>query len=93
MAKKEDTMRVVPVKEEEVKRPAANRLSKQKIEKLFRMFCVYTIEYKGGENLTDDCSLCVLRDIPWVMKGSKITGNFRRDLCFAIWHEDILNNA
>jgi len=32
-----------------------------------------------------NCDKCVLRDIPY-----KVTENITRDLCFAIWHEGIL---
>ena len=74
--------------EQTVRQPAANSLSKQRIKKLFRMFCVWIEVYKVGlsPGKVEDCSGCLLREIPW--NDSK--GN-RKDLCHAIWQEGILN--
>lgn len=69
---------------EAVKQPAANSLSKQRIEKLFRMFCISKdIAIRRD---FDTCSGCVLREIPWVAKDGKV-----ENLCHAIWQEGVLN--
>lgn len=73
------------------KKPAANSLSKQRIDKLFRMFCIHRVEYKKDEPFPDvweDCSACILYEIPWLLKTAN---GHKRDLCFAIWHEGVLN--
>ena len=95
MDRKEDNMRVVPVKKEEVKLLAANQLSKEKIDKLFRMFCIYTIEYEAGAIYAEngDCSKCILCEIPWVNYPKNKSRDLPKDLCFAIWHEGVLKNA
>lgn len=85
-----------------VKKPVANSLSKQRIEKLFRMFCVHIEDYKtdsypfphceflskdfGTKDIHQTCSGCILRDIPWQTKKDGV-----KDLCYAIWHEGVLN--
>lgn len=74
--------------------PLPKNLTIKKLEKLFRMFCVHTIEYEADTYSPDtwqNCNECILRDLPFVMKGSEIVGDCKRDLCFAIWHEGILN--
>jgi hypothetical protein len=92
----EERRNQIPVEDEESKQPAANKLTKQKIAKLFRMFCVHVVEYEGGAHYggAEDCSLCLLRDIPFDVQVpracDKKTDIIERDLCFAIWHERIL---
>lgn len=69
-----------------VKQPAANSLSKQRIKKLFRMFCSTKFSSSEFSLLTIKCSGCLLREIPWNdSKGQ------RSDLCHAIWQEGALN--
>ena len=94
MAKKEDIMRVLPVVKKEVKPLAANNLSKKKIEKLFRMFCIHTIEYEGGALYADDgnCCACILCEIPWMKYPKSKSRDLPKDLCYAIWHEGVLKN-
>lgn len=65
------------------------------LRKLFNMFCIFKREYKENKYSPDvwqRCEACILCDIPWSMKDTEITGSFKRDLCFAIWHERIMGN-
>lgn len=73
-------------------------LGKKQLQKLFKMLCLHRKEYKEGESrfpdVWQDCKSCILRDISWNLPGStedSTVGLIVRDLCFAIWHEDILN--
>lgn len=71
-------------------KPAANSLTKQRIKKLFRMFCVhYELGMLGAhpKESHSNCSKCILRDIPW-----KTSEGQTKDLCYAIWHEDVLKD-
>ncbi len=61
-------------------KPAANSLTNQRIEKLFRMFCTYTTVKVAH------CDVCILHDIPW-----EDNKGHTKNLCYAIWHEDVLN--
>lgn len=74
------------------KKPAANSLSKQRIEKLFRMFCFNCLcprdEVDFNRLKWKDCSGCLLREIPWERKKGQV-----EDLCYAIWYEGILKDA
>lgn len=70
----------------EQKMITANLTVKQ-LRKLFKDFCKHKSEYKEDKSyptVWQNCSDCFLRDIPWNQ------GHCRRDLCFAIWHEGIL---
>jgi len=60
----------------------ANKLSKQRIEKLFRMFCIH----RNTDTCPINCNDCVLIDIPYITKKAQ-----KKNLCHAIWHEDVLN--
>jgi len=62
---------------------AANNLSKQRIEKLFRMFCIH----RNTDTCPINCTDCILIDIPYITKKAQ-----KKDLCYAIWHEGILND-
>ena len=68
-------------------------LTKLRLRRLLEMFCIYRREYHVDKYVChwERCSACILRDIPWKMDCGKIKGTVVRDLCFAIWHEDILN--
>lgn len=70
-------------------------MTKKQLKRLLNMFCVHAIEYHTGHFVChwEDCNTCILRDIPWRLPGDigKTQGVVERDLCFAIWHEDILN--
>lgn len=71
-------------------------LTKGQLRELFYRFCIHTKEYRTNRYTRSwkGCNACMLRDIPWSMTIS-ITRNIEnkivRDLCFTIWHEDILN--
>lgn len=65
------------------------------LRKLFNMFCIFKVEYKKDGHFPDvwqKCDGCILCDVPWRLPGeiSKIQGAIDRNLCFAIWHEEIL---
>ena len=66
--RKEEMSVGTAVVKKEVKPLAANNLSKKKIEKLFRMFCIHTIEYEGGALYADDgnFSACIWCEITWM---------------------------
>lgn len=67
----------------------SNNLTKKQLQKLFKMLCVHKKEYQKDERFPSvwrTCKECILRDVPWAQ------GHCRRDLCFAIWHEGILND-
>lgn len=67
--------------------PAANSLTKQRISKLLRMFCIYQDLIKEHKVIMyKDCSACILREISWKTKNGQV-----KDLCYAIWHEGVLN--
>jgi len=70
-------------------------LTKKRLKRLLDMFCVHAKEYHADHFVChwEKCNACILRDIPWRIPGeiSKIQGAIDRDLCFAIWHEGILN--
>lgn len=84
------------------KEPAnANKLTKQRIDKLFRMFCVHRGAYnEAGPTLIEvkTCSACILCEIPWQhMVDVEVAGGIDckvevENLCYAIWHEGILND-
>lgn len=72
------------------KEPAANKLNIRRIAKLFRMFCVHRDKYADKvrfEDVWQGCSDCILSEISW-SKGISC----ERNLCFAIWHEGVLND-
>jgi len=54
-------------------------ITKDDLELIYKALCVYKEEYRRW------CDKCVLREIPY-----KVSENITRDLCFAIWHEGIL---
>ncbi len=84
MKEGENPKRFYEQADQTVKQPAANSLRKQRIRKLYRMFCEYLIV--ATPDMIHDCSGCLLREIPWDdSKGQ------RSDLCHAIWQEGILN--
>jgi len=71
-------------------------LTKARLRRLLNMFCIYRKEYHTDRYVChwEKCNACILRDIPWKLPGStkdSIVGEINRDLCFAIWHEGILN--
>lgn len=69
----------------------SNDLTVKQIKKLFKMFCIHKVEYEEDKRFPDnwkDCKSCILRDIPWQLD---LHSPIFRDLCFAIWHENILN--
>lgn len=78
------------------KKPAANSLTKQRIDKLFRMFCFHSIV--ATPDMIKECSGCILREIPWQhMVDVEVAGGIDckvevENLCYAIWHEGILND-
>ena len=69
---------------------ASNNLTKKQLQKLFKMLCVHKKEYKQDgyfPGIWQDCEGCILRNVEWQLgEHSPIF----RDLCFAIWHEGIL---
>lgn len=68
----------------------SNDLTKKQKRKLFKMFCIHKKEYNEGMQSPDkwvDCRACILREIPWQLGPES---PIFRDLCFAIWHEEIL---
>ncbi len=68
-------------------KPMSNSLSKQRVKKMFRMFCFHSIV--ATPDMIQDCSGCILREIPWRYElGVK---SRTENLCYAIWHEGILN--
>lgn len=75
---------------ESAKEPAANSLSKHRVDKLFRMFCFNSLCPRDAVDLNrlkwKDCSGCLLREIPWERKKGQV-----EDLCYAIWYEGVLN--
>lgn len=79
-----DISRHSPIsKTKSVKVVKANSLSKQRIDKLFRMFCIHR---DNIDEIALECSDCLLREIPWNTKN-----NQAKDLCYAIWQEGALN--
>lgn len=75
--------------ESAMKEPIANKLDKRLIAKLFRMLCVHREKHSTEirfEDVWQDCSDCILHEIPW-SKGISC----KKNLCYAIWHEGILN--
>jgi len=59
----------------------ANSLSKKRLEKLLRMFCVH----RETDGCPVNCADCILINIPWDLKDMEIT------LCHAIHRGGILN--
>jgi hypothetical protein len=67
--------------------PAANKLTKQRIDKLFRMFCVHALSPREVVAAQwEECQTCILHDVKWRSKEGLIT-----NLCYAYWFEDVLN--
>jgi len=69
----------------------SNDLAKKQVQKLFKMFCLHMKEYKGKEIypfVWQNCKECILREIPWQLE---LHSPIFRDLCFAVWHERILD--
>ena len=78
------------------------KISKKIIKILENTFCLYENGIKKGE-IPVNCNECILREIEWVaciadqykndrFGNSYISGTkpIIRDLCFAIWHDEIL---
>jgi hypothetical protein len=60
---------------------------------LFNKYCKYKAKYVDDVYCSswNECEACCLRHIPYqILHG--FTGIINRDLCFAIWHEDLFNN-
>jgi hypothetical protein len=71
----------------------ANSLPRQRLDKLFRMFCVYSLSPREvvGDGWRD-CKSCILHEVSWLAKQPKQPGQERVvNLCYAYWHEGILN--
>ena len=68
-------------------------LTKARLRRLLNMFCVHANELHAGYYVCywETCDACILRDIPWQAKEYGKVNDIVKDLCFAIWHEDILN--
>ena len=68
-------------------------LTKVRLKRLLNMFCIHVKDYHAGHFVChwEKCNVCILSNIPWEWKGNANQGRCQRDLCFAIWHEDILN--
>ena len=64
-------------------------LTNDDLKTIFKKLCKHIPSYNKGECESkfdwSACENCVLRNIEWNY------GKFHRDLCFAIWHENILN--
>ncbi len=80
------------------------KISKEDLKILHEKLCIYengTGDKKDLENYESiHCDKCILRNIEWVacIKEWKMideehtnSKEIARDLCFAIWHDDILN--
>jgi hypothetical protein len=66
-------------------KPAANKLDVKTVKKLCHVLC-HEYFVPEGEKDWEDCHDCILRDVPWQTKSGH-----KRDLCFAIHHEGILD--
>lgn len=72
------------------------RITKPDLKRLYKSLCKHKEHYKKGEGRWDPadwswagCKDCCLRFIDWPTTG----GHCVRDLCFAIWHEGILDRT
>ena len=63
-------------------------ITRNDLNGLYQALCLHQecYEEEAGDWYWAPCKDCILRHIPW-----PVTGETERDLCFAIWHEDILN--
>ena len=80
------------------------KITTEDLKILYKTHCIYengTGDKKELENQDSTyCDKCLLRNIEWtaaikewqmIDKTYKDSGTIIRDLCFAIWHDDILN--
>jgi len=80
------------------------KISREDLKILHEKLCIYENGTGDKKDLEDFesryCDKCILRNIRWVAaepewqmidKNYKNTKKIIRDLCFAIWHDDILN--
>ena len=64
------------------------------LKALFFSNCQFIEEYKNDKDYPESwkmCKQCILRKMPWLHEGHNSILFQDNDLCFAIWHEDILN--
>lgn len=68
-------------------------LTKGRLRRMLNMLCIHVKEYHAGHFVChwQRCNACLLCEIPWTDKNAKHYLNKQKDLCYAIWHEDILN--
>ena len=80
------------------------KISKEDLKILYKKLCVYENGTGNKKDLEDSdsryCDKCVLRNIEWIATMAEWRRSsdsypeskpIIRDLCFAIWHDDILN--
>lgn len=82
----------VPEESRFEKKPPANDLTKQRLRKLFRMFCVYN-ETPRGEvaEKWKNCESCILYQVHWLSQKGNEKG-LLTNLCHAFWFEGALND-
>ncbi len=81
------------------------KISKEDLKILYKIHCVYENGTRDKKELEDydsiHCDKCILKNIEWIacirevkMENSDHIKNrpVIRDLCFAIWHDDILSD-
>ena len=68
-------------------------LTKKRLKRLLEMFCIYRREYHVDKYVChwERCSACILHDIRWDLPNCESAVGKVKNLCYAIWHEDILN--
>ncbi len=79
-------------KAEKIKVPF--ELTPKQLAKLYKEYCIYASESDGYFAWVDCEEPCVLRKIPWIVGNKYPSENddISRDLCFAIWHEGVIEN-
>lgn len=78
----------VPEKSRFEKKPLANDLSKQRLKKLFNMFCVHRKTARGEVAAQwKDCESCILHQVHWLSNKGLLA-----NLCYAFWFEGVLND-
>jgi len=80
------------IRETKPELPKANELSKQRLKKLFNMFCVHASSPRGEVGAQwKDCQSCILHQISWKTQKGKEEG-LLTNLCYAYFFEDVLND-